>query len=158
MKWILIFLSICGVFSCSSTRNYTKTDNALVYVLPIIVEAKLQEKLNSYSRKEFYFELKQLNDEYLITGVPILNKKNIAFGFLTIEKTNRVLLIDTTLYPLVFETDFSFGTLLDSVSPKPLSERVLMYNSDGYSILRGSYQINEYSFTIRFTKSGVIKD
>lgn len=156
MKWFLAFLSIYGILSCSSSRQFGKSNNSLIYVLPRMVEIKLQEKLSAYNSKEFYFELRQYNDEYSITSVPILNKKQSAVGFLNIENSNRLLLIDTTLYPLVFETDLSFGTLLDSVSPKSLSQRIQKYNSTGYSILRGPYLINEKSFTIRFNKSGVV--
>ncbi len=163
MKSKLIFIFSIFTLSCTSTNRFEKVvsnyDEHLVYVLPIDVEKKLNNYLQLQNESSgFYFELSQNRDLFSLLCVPITKKNPQVYGFLNLKNSNRVLLVDTKLYPLVFESDLIFGTLLDNMQSLELSKRISIYNEKEYSILRGSRSIVENTLLIKFNKNGLLFD
>ncbi len=163
MKSKLIFIFSIFTLSCTSTNRFEKVvsnyDEHLVYVLPIDVEKKLNNYLQLQNESSgFYFELSQNRDLFSLLCVPITKKNHQVYCFLNLKNSNRVLLVDTKLYPLVFESDLIFGTLLDNMQSLELSKRISIYNEKEYSILRGSRSIVENTLLIKFNKNGLLFD
>jgi hypothetical protein len=156
MRKIYSFFIIVVFISCNVQKELyqRKGTEGFAYVLPLQVEEEIWNRIKEkgFESKSLYFQLRRENEIYhlLITPTKDITKEYI--GFFKIINSGRLLLINNKLYPIVFDSDYDFGSLIDEV--ESLKKRKARYETKEYEIKRGPYTINEFSFGIRFTKSG----
>ena len=100
---------ILFIGGCQSANIYKN----IPYILPHSVESQLYQIVKEYPDKIFSFRLaKESNEIYKINVIENKNEEEIKAidSFDYIEKSNRKVLINDSFYPLVFESDYVFGT------------------------------------------------
>lgn len=150
MKKIVCLFILVIMASCGSKKKTTETvvDDSIVYVLPNTVTIALKDKIkNNYNN--IYFQLKKGDNYSYILYYDYTSPNNKVD--IWVKETKRKLLIDDKIYPLIFDTDETFG-VTNSYSNILKSRR----NKENIFFDRLSIANNRNS--IRFTAKGDILD
>lgn len=108
MKKIFSLLVLVSFMSCGSKKKTVAPipdGNSIVYVLPNNVDDALRQKING-NYNDIYFLLVNESGNYIIYYDYAIGNKRAGR---LIKETKRKLLINEVLYPLIFDTDKSFG-------------------------------------------------
>ena len=144
---VLLFLTQCKT---------TSPNKSIQYVLPYQVELRLLKQLQIEGERPItFFSLRKSGDNYVITLVQYNNKEALKRmdNFGRVSKTARYLLIDKKFYPLLFDTDNTFGTMLKKeVVRVGVKDRL---DNEALGIPR-SYPIYDGSFSLTFSSNGEI--
>ncbi len=142
----------------------SKINNSIPYILPRKVEHKLYKIVKEKPESRFSFYLSQKdNNIFEITVSESKNNFEEIDNFNYIKKSNRKVLINDKFYPLVFASDYLFGTDMNQTEQKTLLERDKMdekgrsregKDSD-FFVLRRSYTVFE-GYSITFDHKGNI--
>lgn len=134
-----LFLIVLTVLSCKTVKQ----QDSIVYILPNNVIKTLEQRINGRYDK-IYFRLSNNGDNYSIYYSYINNNSMISAW---VKNTNRKILIDKKLYPLIFNLDESLGTT-DSYS-KILKEIKESTYYPSYSRVRILYHGEIIVFNLR---------
>jgi len=158
MKGIAYLSLMLILMSCFATKeaNQKNEESNFAYVLPLSIEEEIWKlvKNRNLENVNLFFQLRREKEFYHLLITPTKNINKEYFGYFKISKSNRKLLLNDKLYPIVFDSDYDFGSLIDKI--EPLDKRKEKYMADEYMIRRGAYTINDSTFGIRFTKTGEI--
>jgi hypothetical protein len=158
MNKVIYLTILLMVGGCTNTKKISQKRESqfFAYVLPLPVEEEVWRlvKTKNLENNNLFFQLRRGNDFYHLLVTPTKNITNEYLGFFKVSNSNRNILINDKLYPIVFDSDYDFGSLLEKV--EPLENRKQEYLSNEYNIQRGSYTISEITFGVKFTKSGEI--
>lgn len=151
MKKITILFLIIFVLGCSTSKSLTKNnefENSHPYLLHGNIQLVLVEKLKSI--KDSVFFLLDKNDEgHYEISIRKYNPDDVTISQ-WIKASNRYVYLNHTFYPLFFQFDYIFST--------PMTIKVFKKNiqHDGTYIVEKYLVIDEYAYTIVFTKNGEI--
>ncbi len=165
MKNIFLFgiLLLLVVGGCKAT----KADEVIPYILPENIEIKLYEIVKEKPNNSFCFYLTQKDLSVFEIIVRTDTKKGnfkTVDSFDYIKKSNRKVLINDTFYPLVFMSDYTFGTDMRKTELITLSERKerlkkyetdRTYSEDNLFNVHRSWLISE-GYSITFDNKGNI--
>lgn len=136
--------------------NQCKTINpnkSIQYVLPYQVELRLLKQLQIEGEQPItFFSLRKSGENYVITLIQC-NKEELKRidKFSIVTKTARCLLIGKKFYPLLFDTDYQFGTVLKKKAVGIGTEE--RWTNESFGIPR-SHPIYDGSFSLTFSSNG----
>lgn len=144
---LLLFISGCKT---------TKIEESIPYILPRNIEWKLFNIMNKNDNRISCFYLIQKDEGkfeiYIIDGdFKTLN------GYKYVEKSNRKVLVNDKFYPLVFNSDYIFGTSSNKMKIINLSERDRIDKEEEGYILHRTYVLLHHQ-SIIFDNKGKIYD
>lgn len=152
MKVYLYCLALLFLNQCKTI----KPNKSIQYVLPYQVELRLLKQLQIVGEQPItFFSLGKRGDNYVITLVQYNNKEALKRmdNFGRVSKTARFLLIDKKFYPLLFDTDNTFGTMLKKEVVRVGVKGRL--DNESFGIPR-SHSIYDSSFSLTFSSNGEI--
>lgn len=156
MNKIICFAIMLMYVGCKATKETSPRGEKenFAYVLPLPVEEEVWRliKAKNLENSNLFFQLRRANDSYHLLITPTKDITNEYLGFFRILNSNRSILINDKFYPIVFDSDYDFGSLVDKI--ESLDKRKQRYMSNEYTIKRGPYVVNELSFGIKFSKYG----
>lgn len=140
---LVLFLIVAGIDGYAQSK--------VVYIIPDNVESAIEKQiilLHNEPRKEFIYFILAKDDvnSYRLSLVHNPSKVKKGLEGKALKSTNRVLLINQTKYPLVFDYDFAFGT--------PKEDQVGTFGKREGNVMRSAMLFHGY--TIYFNRSGVI--
>lgn len=155
----IIWLAMAFLFvGCNATKEISQNGEkgTYAYVLPLPVEEEIWNLIRAkdLEKSNLFFQLRRVNGSYQLLVTPTKDITKEYLGFFKVSNSNRNILINDKFYPIVFDSDYDFGSLLEKV--EPLENRKQEYLSNEYNIKRGFYTVNEITFGVKFTKSGEI--
>jgi DNA-binding LytR/AlgR family response regulator len=158
---LLVFLT-SFIIGCGSS----KLNKSIPYLLPDSVESKLYNVIKDEPEYNFAFYLIHEKDD--IYKIIMLRNKQKDYkaidSFDYIKKSNRKVFINNKFYPLVFRSDYIFGTDMRKTELITLSEREereKKYRSDRKApesplfLVHRSW-LNAEGYSITFDKKGNI--
>lgn len=135
-KIILLVMILFTVGSCKST----KVSESIIYFLPRAVEEELFKIISKQKEMDYCFYLLSKSEykyEIFIIEDKLKNNFNTVNKYRYVDNTNRKLLVNDKFYPLIFATDYTFGTDLRKTKLKNLSERnQIDKKEDGYILYK----------------------
>lgn len=153
--YLLVMLTLTSCFASKET-NQKNGESSFAYVLPLTIEEEIWKRVKNRNLENtnLFFQLRREKEVYHLLITPTKNISKEYLGFFPISNSNRKLLLNDKLYPIVFDSDYDFGSLIDKI--EPLDKRKEKYLADAYIIKRGMYVINDSTFGIKFIKTGEI--
>lgn len=141
----LLFLIQCKTISLNKR---------IQYVVPFQVESRLLKQMQVSEQLFTFFSLRKSKENYVITMIQG-NKEELARidKFNMLSKTTRYLLINQKFYPILFDTDYQFGTFLKKNAIRAGTEE--RWTNESFGIPR-SHPIYEGSFSLTFSNKGEI--
>ncbi|MEE9362069.1 MAG: hypothetical protein V3U92_05670 [Cellulophaga sp.] len=148
MKTKLIFtfiLILC--LSCGTAQKLESAkQNTIIYIFPSQVENALKDHfLNLENIDEIYLELKREKDIFLL----FINDSNIFWK----TKTNRKVVVENKLYPLIFDTDSFFGSAEDA---ELVLKRLKSESKEKPFLRKTITPIYDNVFMLKFKRNGEI--
>ncbi|WP_417351201.1 hypothetical protein [Flavobacterium alkalisoli] len=151
MKKSIYLLFILSLFGCSSykqvsdERDYSK---GIVYVLPGKVQKALKPQMQPTDKRNgIYFTLKELDGDKYRIYIQEYSVGSVMSRW--VNSTNRYILVDAKLYPLLFELDDKFG-VTETVEELLTNEKAGIYE------YTRRYVNREYVHHVEFTRDGTI--
>ena len=146
MRYLILTIMVFVLHSsCSSSRGVHSQEKSglIVYTLPDTVERLLVKNISARNKANLYFSLDKYKGRYMIYPSTIEGSGRAAW----IEKTNRVLFLDGSFYPLIIGLDEEFGCVesMKEIKKMSLSEEYLTYTK--------SYEVYD-GFYIEFNRDG----
>lgn len=150
---VIMLLIGCKISKVTCEKTETKK---FFYVLPLEVEEEVYRliRINNFQGSDLFFQLRRVHEDYQLLITPTKNINREYFGYFKVANSNRCVLVNNKSYPLVFEDDYVFGSLIGPI--ESLQIRKEKYNSGENEIARGPYSINEHTVGVRFKRSGEI--
>jgi len=134
-----VFLLVILLFTIGSCKS-TKVSEPITYFLPRAVEEELFKIISEQKEIDYCFYLLSKSEykyEIFIIEDELNNNFKSVNKYRYVDNTNRKLLVNDKFYPLVFATDYAFGTDLRKTELKNLSERNQIDNEeDGYILYK----------------------
>lgn len=131
-----------------------KINKYIQYVLPHQVELRLLEQLQIKEQPITFFSLQRSGENYVITLVTCTKTELKRIDKLNmVSKTARYLLIGKKFYPLLFDTDYKFGTELKKAAVEIGTEE--RWRNETFGIPR-SHPIYDGYFSLTFSSKGKI--
>lgn len=147
-KFFLLILTL-STFSCSPKLS----ENKIIYIFPSDVEKEIIKLISNEVEINTLIIGQSDNQNYIhiIVGNSNRDLKNIGL-YKNIIRSNRVVQIDTELYPLLFQYDIEFTNKLKSKKMLSLQERMELTDEGNYWSTNFSHE----GYTLIFNKKGKI--
>jgi hypothetical protein len=141
---------LTSVFVC--VFNICLSQQKIVYILPDTVELEIDKHLKSIDKKsnevfDYYFILKKDTAFFQLEIIPY-NIEESGYLLSWINVSNRVVIINDCLYPLLFDYDFSFATISNIDNIGKIGHRIGEYRS---------VSLISHNVSIFFNQYGIIK-
>ncbi|WP_062062976.1 hypothetical protein [Aquimarina longa] len=147
MKNLYIIISFIALAGCTTVQTVVENsnDDIIVYVLPLEVENILKAHVSGLKNKDLYLELAQENDNFTI----FVSESDIFWK----TRTNRKVVVDKKLYPLIFDTDAFFGS---AESKGIILERLKTESKEKPFTRKALNPIYDNVFKVEFKKNGKV--
>ncbi len=133
------FLLIGLLFIVGSCKSI-KISESITYFLPRNIEQELFNLINEQKGIDYCFYLSSKSEykyEIFIIGDKLKNNFSAVNKYRYVDNSNRKVLINDKFYPLIFTSDYTFGTDLRKTELKNLSERNRIdKEEDGYVLYK----------------------
>lgn len=149
MKYYLSFLITLTITSCSSQKKLIdkdNIDNAIVYIIPYNVEQLLLKQINTTNKEIYFYIEKDTNQTYSIYASEV--HKNWSNN-IWIRNTTRMLFLNGSFYPLIFDLDETFATTNSA------KEIIKAYSLEKFPLFNRHYTLFE-GIIIHFKRDGTI--
>ncbi|MCD2425098.1 hypothetical protein LQ567_20095 [Niabella pedocola] len=103
------------LFFFQGTVLVAQTDDKIRYILPNSVEKYLDSSINIMSGKEYKFYFLFKKDAHFNITMGRYNKTEEKNVLQWVRKTNRFVLINKSIYPLIFDYDLTFAAIDNNI-------------------------------------------